>query len=229
MSKRTKINFSKFFTNNWVITLSATLIGVFLALYLNEWVASKNLQKQKSIATQNILAEIESNQNKLENIITDHSNLLNITVFFSTYFDEEDNLIAPSDSMQQFKRKYPSLITIKDSTLLDNGYYKYTGETHFNVALPNLQLTTIAWSTLKNSGYSTSYGFECLMHLETIEMVIHEVFRQNTLVLEYISGEKDSGTKNEALIRQLEFLIGYEKSLLSAYSQSESILKNCSK
>jgi len=49
----------RFLTSDWVITLTATLIGVFGAMFLSEMVSSKKVKKQKSIATKNILFEIE--------------------------------------------------------------------------------------------------------------------------------------------------------------------------
>ncbi len=72
---------SKLLTNSWVITLSATLIGVFAAMYLNEWMASRKLTRQKSIATQNILAEFQANRDFLEGTLEDHQEILEIMDF----------------------------------------------------------------------------------------------------------------------------------------------------
>jgi len=71
MKSRKKI--TGFLSNNWVVTLTATLIGVFSALYLNEIVASRKLENQKAIAKQNILTEISQNQESLEKNIDRNS------------------------------------------------------------------------------------------------------------------------------------------------------------
>ena len=75
------MKYSKLLTISWVITLSATLIGVFAAMYLNEWMASRKLTQQKSIATQNIMAEFHSNRDFLEGTLKDHQELLEIMDF----------------------------------------------------------------------------------------------------------------------------------------------------
>ncbi len=69
----------KILTNSWVITLTATLIGVFVALYLNEWLASVKLNNQKQIAKENVLAELKSNNKKLNESITKHKSALGQT------------------------------------------------------------------------------------------------------------------------------------------------------
>jgi len=218
---------SKLLANNWVITLTATLIGVFLALYLNEWVASYKLNNQKEIATKMISSEIAANQKRLNTTILEHKQLLDFVEFLSKYVDDEDNLIAPSDSMNKFKNQYPDLVTINDSTLLSDGNYHYKGQTNFDLSLPHLQLTTIAWETLKNSGFSPTYKFECLMYLESIDKIITAIFQKDGELLDFLSGIRDSGTKNENFIVHLRLLIKYEEILSSIYNKSEEELKNC--
>ena len=223
----TDLKSSKLLANNWVITLTATLIGVFAALYLNEWVASNKLNSQKEIATKNILAEISSNQKTLEEAIIKHTESLDFMEFRMKYVDEENNLIAPLDSMNKFRNKYPQLLIVTDSTLQKNGNYLYKGETYFDFSIPRLGLTNIAWKTLKSSNLSTTYGFECLMFLEKIDNLINDIFQKGEINVEYMTGYRDSGIKNKNLLINLEFLIFYEKMLIQAYQQSEEKLKNC--
>jgi uncharacterized membrane protein (DUF106 family) len=68
MGNLKKVSF-KYLSNNWIVTLTATLIGVFAALYLNEVVETKKLNNKKSIATKNIFLEVEANQESLEKSI----------------------------------------------------------------------------------------------------------------------------------------------------------------
>ncbi|MEM9548325.1 MAG: hypothetical protein AAGA77_20245 [Bacteroidota bacterium] len=220
-------SFSKLLKNDWVITLSATLIGVFLAMYLNELVASKNIRNQKTIATKNIFSEIESNKQSLVKSIDTHTELLETLRFVSTYLDEDENLIVPADSMATLRAKYPALIAIEDSTLLYGNTYDYSGEINLNVSIPYLQLTNIAWQTLKSSGISTTFDFSCLMYLETIDKWTNEVLKKDEVLLQYITGSKDSGNKNEELLDHLELLLDYEKSLIKIYDRKERELKDC--
>lgn len=228
MKEKPKFSISKIFSNSWVITLSATLIGVFLALYLNEWVASRKLNTQKSIATQNIIAEINSNKKSLGPTMKKHIQMLEVLLFLGEHVNEEDEMIASKEAMNNFRNKHPNLIFISDSTLLKNGNYNYKGEINMDdISLPNLNLSNIAWNTLKNSGFSTSYKFKCLMYLEGIDRFSNEVKKKNEELLDYMIGAKDSGTKNEIMIAHLKLLIDFERSLLEIYENSEEEMKNC--
>ena len=218
---------SRFLANNWVITLTATLIGVFVALYLNERVSSSKLKSQKSIATKNILAEISSNQGSLEETIDKHLELLEVMEFLGEYLDEDNNLITKPEILGKFKNKYPDVALIQDSTRLEDGYYDYEGEINLDLSFPQFNLTTIAWETLKSSGISTSYDFNCLMYLETIDKMTKEILQKNRDLLDFLTGSKDSGENNENLLKNLNLLVDYEESLLAAYESSEEELKAC--
>jgi len=225
---KNKSNISKIFSSNWIITLTATLLGVFGALFLNERTSSNKLRNQKTVAKKNILTEIASNQESLEKASSQHMSLMKTFIFLSNYINEEDNLVAPIDSMNIFRAEYPEIVTIQDSTILDNGYCEYKGEINFDVSLPHFELTTIAWETLKNSSISDSYNFECLMYLQKIDNLTQEILQMDGELLEYMIGARDGGEKNKHIINHLRLLINYEKTLLSVYEPHQKELENCS-
>lgn len=188
MSKKLNRRSSKLLSSNWFITLTATLLGVFVALYLNEWVANRKLLNKKSKVTKNLLAEISSNHEKLKKATERHIEILDILEFFEDYSDEEENLIVSTDSMSSFRSRNPDFILIVDSTLVSKGIYKYHGEVNFNLSLPYLEITTLAWKTLKNSEVISTYDFECLMYLEGVNNITDEVLIKNKQVLNYFIG-----------------------------------------
>ena len=220
-----KLNFKniKLFSNSWVITLTATLIGVFAALYLNEWVASKKLRNQMEIATENILMEFSSNNESLKGAVTQHKVLLDIFEFLEKYNDEEDGLITSSKIMSDFRAKHPDIVAIEDSILLSSGEYQYNGEISSGFSLPNINLTNIAWETMKNSGINATYGFECLMFLENVDKVTDEVVQQNKAIFDFLLGSDE----NENIIKELKILIEYEELLIELYSNSKERLTSC--
>jgi len=225
MSKKLSRKNRRLLSSNWFVTLTATLLGVFVGLYLNEWVAKSKLLNQKSIVTKNLLAEISSNNEKLKRATERHIEILDILQFFESYSDEEGNLIVSIDSMYSFRLRNPNVIQIEDSTLVSNGIYNYHGEVNFNLSLPHLEITALAWNTLKNSDIISSYDFECLMYLEGVNNIMNEVLTKNKEIFNYIF---EMGDNREILIRNLSVLIDFEKSLGEIYSQSEERLKNCS-
>lgn len=227
MPKNWKLKFknSKILANNWVVTLTATLVGVFLALYLNESIASRKLNQKKSIAIENILLEIKENQKVLEKNIKMREPFIEVFSFFENHKDEKDRLIVSVDSMYYFKSKHPGIFIITDSMTLDNGMYHYKVEMDSNFDLSHFNLTTIAWETLKNSGLGTSYDFGCLMTLERMNKFTNETIQQEKNLVEFLKPQEQF--EEEDIVAQLKLLVGYEKALLKGYESIEKELRNC--
>jgi hypothetical protein len=226
--QKTKIYWLKgVLTNNWIITLTATLVGVLTALYLNQQLAERSIEQQKNIATKNILTEIESNLNVLEKSLEKRSALLETLRFLNAFVDEEGSLVAPPDSMHRFKRKYPTVVYLQDSFALGDGLIKYAGEVNLNLNVTHLQLTTIAIETLKNSGITASYDFECLMFLEKMDKLTSEVLKKDEAQWEYVRGLRSMGGQNQELLDHIQSLINFEKSLIDFYKAGKLQLKNC--
>jgi|GEM_PF-1677285 len=233
MTRPAKNSKLKFLTNNWVGTLSATLIVVFAALYLNELVAERKIENQKSIATKNILSELMTNSENFTIAVNKHSIFYDIMVFMDNYSDSESGgFIAPIDSLNKFRRKHPKLITVKDSVQVSRSVYQYSnGEINFDFSIPQFEITTIAWKTLKSSGISQSFNFKCLMYLEGIYNITNKVSTENEIlfdeVIEYLGDEENTKEKRKKLIGRLQLLISYEESLIKMYESSEKELKTC--
>ena len=51
--------------SSWVITLTSTILGVLIGLYLNNYYTNLNLEKKRVNAFQDVLTEIDNNFVKL--------------------------------------------------------------------------------------------------------------------------------------------------------------------
>jgi len=224
---KNKFKYSKLLANDWVITLTATLIGVFVALYLNERITTHKHATQKGIAIENILAEISTNADNLVTVIEKHRELNEIMGFLVQYLDEEDNLIVDPELCYAFRSKYPDIIIIEDSTSVGNNLYNYDGEINFDLSFPHFELTTITLKTLKSSGIANSFNFECLLHLENVENITNEVTQKNRELFDYLLGVTDGGDKNERIVNHVKLLIDYEEALSRIYASSEKKLQKC--
>ena len=216
-------------TSNWIITLSATLLGVFLALYLNEQVASRKLNKQKTIALDNLSSEISENKKSLKKSIFNHTLLLDIFTFIKTYKTEDDDYVISIDTLNAFRKKYPNIISMTDSIQIDSSTYKYIhGEFNTNFDFLQIALTSITLETLKNSDLITSYNFECLMFIESLIKLTKEVRRQDTELFNLVIHSDEMKTKQyDQIIKNLKILIQYEKVLMGAYDENEKTLLDC--
>lgn len=215
------------FSSSWVITLTATLIGVFVALYLNEWVSRGKLRDQKSVATKNMIAEISANEESLIKTVKKHREVYEVMSFLGTHVNEEESLIAPADTVRALRAKYPFTFAFSDSSLVSPGVYLYNGEINLDLSFPHLELTNISWVSVKNSGIVSTLEFSCLMYLEKVDKITSEVLEQNEDLLDYFIGLREAGVGNENLLRHLKLLLDYEESLLGIYAQREDEMKSC--
>lgn len=218
---------NKLFSNNWVVTLTATLIGVFAALYLNEWVNDQRLSQSKSKATTDLLEEVDKNHEELQNGLEYHKNMQGAIGFLSEHTNEEGKIISSVEDMLDFRSGFDELISIKDSIPFEEGLFHYTGQLNMDFQIYHLNLSNIAWKTLNSSGLSSSYDFDCLLYLEGLDRLSVEVSEMNKVLIEYMKGERDSGEKNEMLLQHLMLLIDFEKSLIEQYNNSEDKMKSC--
>ena len=217
-------------TSDGVITLIATLLGVFLALYLNEWNTSRKLKKEKETATENILQEINSNIEMLTETVKGHSEMFEIMSFMVENINKNEEIITSKEKMAQFRNDHPNIIIVKDSIKLDNGNYKYTsGQINFNISLPQIALKTLAWETLKNSNVISTYSFDCLMSLEYVYKLTYDVSQRNQKLFDiYMLVIEDYEGNIGTLLDHLGIILHVEKSLINVCGESPEKLKNCS-
>jgi hypothetical protein len=226
MGNLKKVSF-KYLSNNWIVTLTATLIGVFAALYLNEVVETKKLNNKKSIATKNIFLEVEANQESLEKSIKKLEMTLKTIAFLKPRMNDDGELIASPDSMTSFKSKYPEVFKVEDSIKLENGKYNYIGEADVDFNISSINLTTLSLSTLKNSGLTSYYNFNCLMNLERLEKFTIETLESEKQVLNSIYKTVGDKEAEEEFTTQIKLLLSYEKTLLVFYKEAFENLKKC--
>ena len=218
---------NKLLNNDWVITLTATLIGVFLALYLNDWSNNRALKEESRVAKSIIIDELKYNESNLKEVLESHKRLRDIFIFLGNNYQGVEGLISSPLVINEFQQKYPDILTVKDSTWLDVNKFKYEGEINLNLGLPRINLKGIAWETFKDTKVGTLYDFECLMYLETAYNLIQEIKDNNKLVIEYLSGEKNQGDNYENLIKHLNWLIGLEEIAIKVLIDKEENLNNC--
>ncbi len=224
---KNKKKLTKILSNDWIITLTATLVGVFAALYLNEIVISRKRDNKIAIAKKNVFKEFNQNQENLEKNIYNLETVLGVTQFINPKMDNEGNFITSPDSIANFKSKYPSILKISDSVKLNNGNYKYKGEVNVDFNLTHINLTNFAIKTLKSSGLSTDFDFDCLVNLERAERFTDESIEKEKRILEKLYKTIET-KKTEDFIKYVKQMIQIEKWLLEFYTNGEQNLKNCS-
>jgi len=117
---------------------------------------------------------------------------------------ESSGFTATNGSLNRFRQVHPNINTTKDSVHLGKGVYKYSsGELNFDFSVPQYEITTIAWKTLKSSGVSASFDFKCLMYLEGLYYITNKVSIENEelydQVVDFLNDEEASKEKSRLL------------------------------
>ncbi|MBI9064424.1 MAG: hypothetical protein JEZ14_20735 [Marinilabiliaceae bacterium] len=217
-----------FWKGDGIVTLIATLLGVFLALYLNEWNTSRKQKKQKEIATENILQEVNANKEKLQKSVKHYEVMLETYIFFTDCLTSERSIVTSVENMSKFKTKHPGIIYTLDSIKIDNGNYRYTNmDLNLGFTLEQMELRTIAWETLKSSNINSTYSFDNLMSLQYIYKSIDAIIQMNN---EIYNDAKKFAQSDVSVLKKLIFnikmAIHYEKGIIDKCGEQYERLKN---
>ena len=143
------------------------VIGILIALQINNWNSSKKINESKKIAISKITEEVENNKLEFDKVLNNNHRILNAYKDFKNIYDGNTSVIKTNPKqLQLLRNKYPDFFIIKDSIALDNGLYRYRGTTQLILEIPTL--TEIAWKTTFTLNVTNELNYECLYELESI-------------------------------------------------------------
>ena len=142
-------------------------VGINLAIWFNDWNSAKKTNEDKKVAISKITEEIENNKLELDIVLENSHQVLNAFKEFKNIYDGDTSVvIANPKQFELLRNRYPGFFTIKDSTALDDGLYRYRGST--KIVLEVATLTEIAWKTTTTLNVMNEFNYECLYELESI-------------------------------------------------------------
>ncbi|RDY59275.1 hypothetical protein [Flagellimonas nanhaiensis] len=161
---------------NWKYILGEILllfIGINLAIWFNDWNASKEVQKNKEIALDKIEGEIRTNLEQLKENSAQNQKVPDFFDELNRLKGENKNLILAPDAIQTFIRKYPEFIRERDSSMVEDGLFEYDLDTYINLEITDL--SSIAWDISKSTGIFHEFGYDCLYQLQAMYNTQHLV------------------------------------------------------
>lgn len=170
-------------------------VGINLAIWFNDWNASKTIQKNKEIALEKIEEEIKAN---LDQLVENSTLNQEIPTFFSemkSLRNEEEAIVISSPAMNAFIKKYPRFVEKVDSTAMENGLYRYGLST--SIYLEITDLSSIAWEVSKSTGIFHEFGYDCLYDLQALyntQELVKNQMEKATEALRNKSMEELAGT-----------------------------------
>ena len=234
MSSRFKNTLIAVFSNDWTVTLVATMLGVLAGIYLNGFFTRSNLEVESQGAVRLIVREVEKNQDIVKSTLEVHHKFLPAFQFVFDNLDKNQDIVVASSEMRDFQRNHPDTYVLSDSALIEEGVYKYKGEMYVEFdAILSVQLSDIAWETLTNSNLSSVLDYDCLYYFSFVYRLqkrvrdSNEALLSNLTALAAIGKRAESFEKRDALLAEWKTLIETQQMLLDAYQAREEALQDC--
>ncbi|MEM6299495.1 MAG: hypothetical protein AAF740_12475 [Bacteroidota bacterium] len=206
----------------YVITeLLLLVVGILLAINLNDLYASQKTRDQIELSLEQIKEEIRLNASELKEVTEINKKLNDFCLEIATLSSAEVNHVSCStDKMTRLRKIYADQFIIKDSTSLGLGKYSYV--LSINYELEYAELDDIAWKAAQLSTNVNKYGYDCLKNLLS-------VYRLQELYVQVQSKFLDSGSlEEEELIATLQLCHKLGTDLLERYDTLEKGMKECS-
>lgn len=205
---------------NWKYVLGEILlifIGINLAIWFNNWNASKKAIVDKKVAITKITEEVINNSNQLDIAQEqNHQILLAYSEYKNKFTENTSLLLATPAEIKELNTKYPGFYLVTDSILIENGIYRYNGGTHILLEIPILN--EIAWDTTKTLSILNEFDYECLYDLESM-------YSLQRLVQKEINKASDALQKRE--LKELMNILGFLNQLNSQLSENyKTVLEN---
>ncbi|MEX0313137.1 MAG: hypothetical protein AB3N18_03095 [Allomuricauda sp.] len=217
------MRFFKLKNLNWKYIVGEILllfVGINLAIWFNDWNASKTVQQNKEVALAKIKGEISAN---LEELMENGTLNQRIPAFFrevDSLENEEGKLILTPKVLQDFAKRYSDYFVQIDSIEVGDGRYQYEGDTFLRLEISDL--SSIAWDISKSTGIFHEFGYDCLYQLQGIyntQELVEKEFEKATEAL------RDQSVDD--LVRILDILEQLENQLERQYKDMIQNIDNC--
>ena len=197
-------------------------IGINLAIWFNNWNASKKINEEKKVAISKIAEEIKNNKIEIDSVLINSHRIINAYQDFKNVYDGNTAAINANPTQLKFlNNKYPDYFRVKDSIAMDNGIFHYRGVTRINLEIPTL--TEIAWKTTTTLNVTSEFNYECLYELESL----YNLQRRVQIEINKSADAMQQGKLDELMVI-LEFINQLGSQLQSDYESVKKNILNCS-
>ena len=197
-------------------------IGINLAIWFNNWNASKKINEEKKVAISKIAEEIKNNKIEIDSVLMNSHRIINAYQDFKNVYDGNTAAINANPTQLKFlNNKYPDYFRVKDSIAMDNGIFHYRGVTRINLEIPTL--TEIAWKTTTTLNVTSEFNYECLYELESL----YNLQRRVQIEINKSADAMQQGKLDELMVI-LEFINQLGSQLQSDYESVKENILNCS-
>lgn len=134
-------------------------MGILIAINFNQLDANRQVHKHLKVAFQNILSEVKENKAELDSMEMQHRPILALFARMLPLYSESEFIVTTRQNMQDIYQKYPKMVDIVDSTLLEGDTFQY--EVDLDLDVRTAELNDVSWETTKALGLIQKVDFDC--------------------------------------------------------------------
>ncbi|WP_299366233.1 hypothetical protein [Winogradskyella sp.] len=224
---------SRFFKDNWVITLFSTMFGVIAGLYLTDYYEDRRLNKSKLNALEMVKQEIKNNKEELIAYDSICRSMYHRSSYVLSKINAENQIFIHKDSIEIFRRNANGII--ENLEFETNVSHKNTVQVRGDMTmlvrskLALVDLNDVIWQSYKQTNYINVTSFNCITSLEEL----YQFQAKNNLANKEWLDLLLKGSFLQGKDQLDEFILAWNNAiemntiLLGTYDSLDDIFKNC--
>jgi hypothetical protein len=150
--------------SSWVITLTSTILGVLIGLYLNDYSSNLALEKKRTNAFQNVLTEIDNNFVKLAEYHDEIDRIDKELRQVSKLYNTDMEIIIHKDSLNSINQKFRN--PLRETRVMHQDSLGLSYSFRISANLIVMDLHTATWDTYKQTDFLGLTDFNCIARIE---------------------------------------------------------------
>ena len=196
-------------------------VGINLAIWFNNWNASKKSSHDKEVIVSKIKEEIKNNKVELDLARASNQNINKAFKAYSLVYNKSSSVIVVTvEERAKLRKAYPKFFMVKDSVRLDSQKFQYSGETFIQLEIPDI--TSIAWETIRTINIANEFEYDCLYELESMYNLQARVKKE---IDKAVDALQEGNVEN--LFKVLNVLNQLDSQLIKSYTNMLTIIDKC--
>lgn len=196
-------------------------IGINLAIWFNNWNASKKSNHDKEVIVSKIKEEIKNNKIELDSVRVSNQNINKAFKAYSLIYNKSSSeIVVTLEERAKLSKEYPDFFRVKDSIPESNHKFRYYGETFIQLEIPDI--TSIAWETIRTINIANEFEYDCLYELESMYNLQARVKREIDKAADAL---QEGNIQN--LFKELNVIDQLDSQLMKSYANMLGLIDKC--
>ncbi|MCP5064533.1 MAG: hypothetical protein GY936_19015 [Ignavibacteriae bacterium] len=193
------------------------VIGISIAIGLNNWNSNRKLLNEKNVALENIFNEIDENIAEISKSAEENQNTIDFLSIAIGLYNSEGKIVVLPSVIHQLKNDYPNRLIINDSSMINN---ECAYDLEIKYVINSAELNKIAWETTKVNNLVSQFEFLRVKQIIAVyglqEQYMYEQRKLNDLMFD---GNLDQ------LLTRMKRLMKLKEVLLERYNNLKKNFK----